>query len=291
MAADKLVDSTQLDSDLTSVANAIRIKGGTSGQMAFPAGFVSAVQAIPTGITPTGTKQISITANGTTTEDVTNYASAEITVNVSGGGGDGYKEKWLGLIARTQTTIEDADVTSIGKSAFRDYASLTSAIFANCTSVGDGAFYGCSALATLKLPNLTTIVGSSVFYSVVAPLVFPKLATYPSINAINGCKASAIDLGPTISNIPSFMFNSSSNLKTLILRKTSIADLGAINAFNGTPFASNGTGGALYVPSALISTYQSATNWSTILGYANNQILPIEGSIYETQYADGTPIT
>lgn len=34
------------------------------------------------GVTPTGTKQISITANGTTTEDVTNYASAEITVNV-----------------------------------------------------------------------------------------------------------------------------------------------------------------------------------------------------------------
>lgn len=37
------------------------------------------------GITPTGTKQISITQNGTTTEDVTNYANAEITVNVSGG--------------------------------------------------------------------------------------------------------------------------------------------------------------------------------------------------------------
>lgn len=32
----------------------------------------------------TGTKQISITQNGTTTEDVTNYASAEITVDVSG---------------------------------------------------------------------------------------------------------------------------------------------------------------------------------------------------------------
>lgn len=39
------------------------------------------------GITPTGTKQISISQNGTTTEDVTNYANAEITVNVSGGGG------------------------------------------------------------------------------------------------------------------------------------------------------------------------------------------------------------
>lgn len=38
---------------------------------------------VPTGgITPTGTKQISITSNGTTTEDITNYADAEITVNV-----------------------------------------------------------------------------------------------------------------------------------------------------------------------------------------------------------------
>ena len=88
MSVDKLVDSTQLDSDLTSIANAIRTKGGTSADLAFPAGFVSAVQAIPTGITPTGTKQISITANGTTTEDVSAYANAEITVNVSGGGGD-----------------------------------------------------------------------------------------------------------------------------------------------------------------------------------------------------------
>ncbi len=34
------------------------------------------------GITPTGTKQISISSNGTTTEDVTNYASAEISVAV-----------------------------------------------------------------------------------------------------------------------------------------------------------------------------------------------------------------
>lgn len=92
MSLDKLVDSTQLDSDLTSVANAIRTKGGTNASLAFPAGFVSAVQAIPTGGTPTGTKQISITQNGTTTEDVTNYANAEITVNVSGGGEAGIND-------------------------------------------------------------------------------------------------------------------------------------------------------------------------------------------------------
>lgn len=49
MAVDKLVDSAQLDSDLTSVANAIRTKSGGSSSLAFPAGFVSAIQAIPSG--------------------------------------------------------------------------------------------------------------------------------------------------------------------------------------------------------------------------------------------------
>lgn len=49
MALDKLVDSTQLDTDLASVANAIRTKGGTSAQLAFPADFVSAIAAISGG--------------------------------------------------------------------------------------------------------------------------------------------------------------------------------------------------------------------------------------------------
>lgn len=37
------------DTELTSVADAIRAKGGTSAPLAFPDGFVSAVEAIPTG--------------------------------------------------------------------------------------------------------------------------------------------------------------------------------------------------------------------------------------------------
>lgn len=49
MAYDKVVDSTQLDADLTTVAAAIRSKGGTSAQLAFPAGFASAIAAISSG--------------------------------------------------------------------------------------------------------------------------------------------------------------------------------------------------------------------------------------------------
>lgn len=44
-----LLDSAQLDADLTSVASAIREKTGDSAQLAFPSGFVSAIAAIPTG--------------------------------------------------------------------------------------------------------------------------------------------------------------------------------------------------------------------------------------------------
>lgn len=49
MAYDKVVDSAKLDAGLTEVANAIRAKGGTTDQLAFPAGFRLAVEALPTG--------------------------------------------------------------------------------------------------------------------------------------------------------------------------------------------------------------------------------------------------
>ena len=72
---------TVQDASLTSVANAIRQKGGTSAPLEFPTEFVSAIQAIPSS-QPTGTKQISITQNGTSTTDVSGYANAEVTANV-----------------------------------------------------------------------------------------------------------------------------------------------------------------------------------------------------------------
>ena len=47
--ANKLVDATQLDADLTSVADAIREKGGTSEELTFPGGFVDAIGNISGG--------------------------------------------------------------------------------------------------------------------------------------------------------------------------------------------------------------------------------------------------
>ena len=45
----KIVDADQLDADLTSVADAIRIKGKTTASLDFPDGFVGAIDNIKTG--------------------------------------------------------------------------------------------------------------------------------------------------------------------------------------------------------------------------------------------------
>lgn len=44
-----MADYLTTDTELTSVANAIRTKGGTSASLVYPAGFISAIEAISTG--------------------------------------------------------------------------------------------------------------------------------------------------------------------------------------------------------------------------------------------------
>lgn len=267
MAVDKLVDSTQLDTDLTSVANAIRTKGGTSASLAFPAGFVSAVQNIPTGTTPTGTKQISITENGTTTEDVAAYANAEITVDVQGGGAPTDNEYATGVVPSGSLNIS----TGISVQVFYRRNNIT-----KVTQTAGGV----QARAFQEATGLQFFIGTGT--------------TYFYAQAFKGCSGlEAVDIGNSYTHrFEVENFGQCSSLTVLVIRKNSVVALqGGINVFISTPFASDGTGGTLYVPQALIASYQAATNWSTILGYANNSIHAIEGSIYETQYADGTPVT
>lgn len=76
--ANVLVEETSLE----DIADAIRSKNGLTTKYK-PAEMADAISAISGGgITPTGTKQINITQNGTITEDVTNYANAQVNANV-----------------------------------------------------------------------------------------------------------------------------------------------------------------------------------------------------------------
>lgn len=291
MAVDKLVDSTQLNTDLTAVANAIRTKGGGSASLAFPGGFVSAVQAIPTGITPSGTKQISITENGTVTEDVTNYASAEITVDVQGGA-------TVDDLATGAWPIGDITLTVCPTrwAAFSNCKKIRKVTATYSAGMPGGNVFQASGITEFVGINVQLLEMSMFFQcSSLVKVTAPKSNWY-NYQAFSGCaNLEVADLGTGDINRGAVFFQCK-KLNTLILRSTSLCALGNVGNFNNTPFHPNGdtsiTGtGTLYVPASLVDTYKTATNWSTLYSDGTMDVLPIEGSIYETQYADGTPIT
>lgn len=108
MALDKAVDSAQLNADLTAVADAIRAKGGTSAQFAFPDGFVGAVQAIEGApdlqIVVTTSSGATVTATkGSKTVSGTADASGNCTLTVDETG------TWT-VTATAGSTTKTADV-------------------------------------------------------------------------------------------------------------------------------------------------------------------------------------
>lgn len=89
-------------------------------------------------------------------------------------------------------------------------------------------------------------------------------------HSMNGCSEL---MKADFSNLQSIRYSTfyiNTKLVTLIIRTQVVAKLDKTSAFTGTPIAS-GTG-YVYVPSALVNSYKSATNWST---YAD-QIRAIE---------------
>lgn len=219
----------------------------------------------------------------------------------AGGGGDTTEED--GLVARTLTEYVNNRVTQVGSQVFRDYKTLTSVTMEKCTKIEADAFNGCTNLSSVYFPNVTYLATRAFASSGLTEVTeenLPKLNVL--IQCFNNCaslKKIVIPSVETVSNsqtgctsleyaeyanakaINASSFNGCSVFDTLVLRKNALATLANINAFTGTPFASGGTGGTVYVPQALISQYQQATNWSTLYAAGTCNFVAIEGSEYE----------
>ena len=128
-------------------------------------------------------------------------------------------------------------------------------------------------------------------------IVFPDITSIGTYAMTSG-SLKTIDYGPGLHNIPSNVA-SSQPANLLILRSSTVVTIASGSNAVPTPFKSGGTGGTIYIPKALYDhlgdgsslDYKANARWVTIDGYGTITWAKIEGSIYETQYADGTPIT
>ena len=124
-------------------------------------------------------------------------------------------------------------------------------------------------LASVSFPNMAV---SSLSYA------------FGSTTAANACQLLAVaDIGSTQS-IAANAFANCYALQTLVLRRSdAICSLANVSAFLNTPMREyNGLTGTVYVPDALISTYQTtATNWSALYNDGTITFVKIEGSVYD----------
>lgn len=212
---------------------------------------------IPDGyIKPSGTKEI--TENGT--HDVTEYSA--VNVGVSSSGGETTENVGL-LVTQKLENVYSTVSGTLMIYAFYENKGVTKIELPNITRLKERSFFNCSNLATLKLPSLD---GYTYQYmaSGCTNLVDVDIhkSSHISSYTFQNCKnLEKLDLHK-VDTINTNAFSGASKFETLILRTESVPTLSGTNAFSGTKIKENGTG-YIYVPSALIGEYRTATNWSS----------------------------
>lgn len=295
MAVDKLVDSAMLDSSMSYEAGKIRAKLGSSAQLEYDLangkGFGDYIDAIETGgggIDPDEIATRSVPSGEAVLDSATSIKS------------DAFSR------CDNMTKISSETVTTIYARAFELCRNLTEVSFPNVTAIGtkNGSygvegfvFCGCPKLQKLSFPKLRTATGSRCFGADdtiagggVGSSSYPATIALPSITSMHsqtfrGANGywDAIDLGPGLSQIGDYQFYQGT-FRKLILRRTS--GVVTANNANGIKNIYN-----VWVPSDLIASYQTATNWATRYNAGTITFHAIEGSEFENAYADGTPIT
>lgn len=117
-----------------------------------------------------------------------------------------------------------------------------------CSYIGSDAFGGCYSLSQVNLP-VCEYIGNSTFL---------------------GCPSLSQVSLPMCSYIGGFTFWGCSSLSIITIGYSSVCSLGSYNVFNRTKITSST--GSIYVPTSLVDSYKSETNWS----YFSTQIFPIE---------------
>lgn len=247
----------------TDIANAIRAKGGTTGQIVADA-FPEAIAAMPA----IGLKQYA--EQGWTDA---NLSSTEIT-----------KVRDYAFAGNESVvTANFTGVTDVGTSAFQGCTKLTAFDFSTVKSIGSYAFNGCSALGPdVSLPNCTRL-WDRAFTNCASLVSFsaPKV-TVIYHSTISGCESLTTVSLPLVTTLNDWCLSANPVLKELtlpsvtkmtryalarggleklVLPGTTLCTI-AGDTFQSTPIE-KGTG-YVYVPDDMVDSYKAADSWKNI---------------------------
>ena len=178
----------------------------------------------------------------------------------------------------------------------------------------NGIFQGCLNLETISFPELEAEIpaianDSNVDnYCTVSKLLVPKsegphaqslrglpnlkklalpnIKSEPAVNAFqlgNVTKLEKVDFGPNLSKINTYSFANITSITDVVIRSLSLVSLVNSNSMPQHEVK-------YYVPAALISSYQAASQWSSLYSNGYAVFLSLEGSPYENVYVDGEPV-
>ena len=144
MADYKIVDTQQLEADLTAVADALRANGVTTDSMAFPEGFVNAV-------------------NATDAEWIACLEGTADEITVPEGCKTLKKEAFKNETAIKKIKLPTT-LTSIGNYAFNNCTNLAlTSLPEGLTSIGSNAFYNCTKLTSITFKGTPKTIHSTSF--------------------------------------------------------------------------------------------------------------------------------
>ena len=191
----------------------------------------------------------------------------------------------------TSVTIPNS-VTLIGVWAFYGCSSLTSITIPNSvTSIGSSAFYGCSSLSSITIPNSVTSIGSSAFYGCSSLPVIDYIqyadtclikstsstrTTYPikestrfiSIAAFTSCtKVTSITIPREVISVGTQAFQNCSALTTVYCQPSIPPTAYKADFVEWTTFKNTASNLTIYVPTASVDAYKSASGWRDYADY------------------------